>query len=73
MLSSRTIGGGRTEAAGLVQVVMVVVVMETTAGTIARTTDRTWLSSRSTWMEQELKDSSPHNSLRVYTSHLLLQ
>jgi hypothetical protein len=71
MLSSRTIGGGRTEAAGLVQVV--VLVMEMTAGTIARTTDRTWLSSRSTWMEQELKDSSLRNSLRACTSHLLLQ
>jgi hypothetical protein len=58
MLSSRTIGGGRTEVVGLV---LVVVVMEMTAGTIARTTGRTWLSSRSTWMEQELKDSSPRN------------
>jgi hypothetical protein len=57
----------------VVGLVLVVVVMEMRAGTIARTTDRTWLSSRSTWMEQELKDSSPRNSLRAYTSHLLLQ
>lgn len=53
--------------------VSVVVVMEMRAGTIARTTDRTLLSSRSTWMEQELKDNSPRNSLRAYTSHLLQQ